>query len=244
MHGLSADLVEIEAIAAESRRYPQVDVALCVPAILIERAARAVPGFAIGAQDVHPAEKGAHTGSISAQMLLDAGASLTIVGHSERREAQRESDEEVRAKAEAALACGLDVILCVGESLSIRERGDAVETVLGQLDASRPVNLGNPGKLAIAYEPVWAIGTGKVPSNDEILEMHAAVRGRLVERYGAGGERVRILYGGSVKPSNAAEIFSVRDVDGALVGGASLKAADFIPIVAAAAAVEGGDAIA
>src|SRR4051794_31563970 len=138
MHGLSSDLVEIKAIADASRQYPRVDVALCVPAILIERAVRAVPGFAIGGQDVHQAEKGAHTGCISAQMLLDAGAVLTIVGHSERRDAQRESDSEVKAKAEAALSCGLSVILCVGESLDVRQHGKAVETVGGQLDASLP----------------------------------------------------------------------------------------------------------
>ena len=235
MHGLSSDLAEVGAIAEASRTYPDVDVALCVPAILIERAARAVPNFAIGGQDVHQAEKGAHTGCVSAQMLLDAGASLTIVGHSERREAQRESDAEVKAKAEAALACGLDVILCVGESLGVREQGGAVETVLRQLDSSIPDEATGQAELAIAYEPIWAIGTGKIPSDEEIAEMHSAVRGRLAERYGAAGETMRILYGGSVKASNATEIFSIRDVDGALVGGASLKAADFIPIVAAAA---------
>src|SRR5436309_3709998 len=138
MHGLAADLAEIRAIAEASRQYPQVDVALCVPAILIERAARAVPGFAIGAQDVHHAPKGAHTGSISAAMLLDAGASLTIVGHSERRDAHRETDEEVKSKAAAALSCGLNAILCVGESLEVRERGGAVQTVVDQLGASLP----------------------------------------------------------------------------------------------------------
>jgi triosephosphate isomerase len=235
MHGLSSDLEEIRAIAGEARAYPQVDVALCVPAILIERAARAVPGFAIGGQDVHEAEKGAHTGSISAHMLLDAGASLTIVGHSERRDAHRESNEQVKAKAEAALSCGLDVILCVGERIEEREAGHAVETVLGQLDGSLPDSAAGETELAIAYEPVWAIGTGKVATAGDIAEMHAAIRRRLIERYGDAGAQVRILYGGSVKPSNAAEIFGVADVDGALVGGASLKAADFIPIVAAAA---------
>src|SRR5881275_1169454 len=135
MHGLSADLEEIKAIAAAAGDYRQVDVALCVPAILIERAARAVPGFAIGGQDVHYAENGAHTGNISARMLLDAGAALTIVGHSERRDAQRESDEEVKAKATASLSCGLNVILCVGESLELREQGEAVATVEAQLSA-------------------------------------------------------------------------------------------------------------
>ena len=232
MHGLAADLKEIEAIAAAAARNPQVDVAMCVPAILIERAARAVPGFAIGAQDVHQAEKGAHTGCISAAMLVEAGAKLTIVGHSERREGQRESDAEVRAKATAGLAAGLDVILCVGESLAVREAGDAVATVAAQLDASLPAD---SDQLAIAYEPIWAIGTGKVPTIDDIGAMHAALRGRLVAAFGEPGNAVRILYGGSVKGSNADEIFAVADVDGALVGGASLAAADFIPSVEAAA---------
>ena len=234
MHGLSSDIAEIERIAVQSRSFPLVDVALCVPSILIERAARAVPGFAIGAQDVHYAEKGAHTGCVSVQMLLDAGAALTIVGHSERREAQRESDAEVRAKAEAALGSGLRVILCVGEMLEVRERGSAVATVLSQLDGSLPEHLKGDSDLAIAYEPVWAIGTGKIPTLAEIAEMHAAIRGKLSEHLGERGEAVRILYGGSVKPANAREIFQVEDVDGALVGGASLKAADFMPIVEAA----------
>jgi len=235
MHGLSADLAEIKAIADASRQYPSVDVALCVPAILIERASRAVPGFAIGGQDVHEAEKGAHTGCTSAEMLLDAGASLTIVGHSERRDAQRESDAEVKAKAAAGLSRGLAVILCVGESLDVREAGDAIATVTAQLDGSLPDDVG-AATLAIAYEPIWAIGTGKVPTTDEIGEMHAAIRAKLGERYGKAGSAIRILYGGSVKASNAQQIFGVPDVDGALVGGASLKATDFMPIVAAAAA--------
>jgi triosephosphate isomerase len=243
MHGVSADLAEVRAIAEQAQAYPAVEVALCVPAILIDRAARAVPGFAIGAQDVHQASSGAHTGSLSAQMLLDAGARLTIVGHSERREFQRESDDEVKAKAEAGLAAGLDVILCVGESLPVRESGRAVETVVAQLDASLPEALAGPSWLAIAYEPIWAIGTGKVPTMAEIGDMHGAIRRRLVERFETAGAAVRILYGGSVKAANAAEIFAVADVEGALVGGASLKAADFLPIVAAAA-VEGGGAIA
>jgi len=243
MHGLSSDLDEVRAIAAASRDVPAVDVALCVPATLVERAARAVPGFAIGGQDVHHAEKGAHTGCASALMLLDAGASLTIVGHSERRDAQRESDEEVQAKAHSALSCGLNVILCVGESLEVRQAGNAVGTVIDQLEASIPHEPTEEAELSIAYEPIWAIGTGKVPTTSEIGEIHDALRRLLTNRYRAGGEAVRILYGGSVKPSNAREIFSVPNVDGALVGGASLKAADFLPIVAAAA-VEGGASIA
>jgi triosephosphate isomerase len=234
MHGLSSDLDEIRAIAAAASEYPGVDVALCVPAILVERAARAVPGFAIGGQDVHHADKGAHTGCVSALMLVDAGASLTIVGHSERREAQRERDEEVRAKTEAALSVGLNVILCVGESLEVRQSGGAVDTVAAQLGGSLPATLEGKAELAIAYEPIWAIGTGKIPTGGEIGGMHAVIRARLCDRYGADGAGVRILYGGSVKASNASEIFAIPDVDGALVGGASLKAADFIPIVAAA----------
>jgi triosephosphate isomerase len=240
MYGLSADLAEIKAIAGAAAELPVVDVALCVPAILIERAARAVPGFAIGGQDVHSAEQGAHTGCVSARMLLDAGASLTIVGHSERRDAQRESNAEVKAKAEAGLTCGLGVILCVGESLEVRESGSAIDMVAAQLDASLPRAdagvAGAPDRLAVAYEPIWAIGTGKVPTTVEIAEMHAALRGRLLAAYGEAGAGVRILYGGSVKASNAAEIFGVPDVNGALVGGASLKTADFLPIVASAAA--------
>jgi len=192
-----------------------------------------VPGFAIGGQDVHEALSGAHTGCISAAMLADAGASLTIVGHSERREAQGATDGQVRAKAEAALAAGLAVILCVGESEAVRESGGAVATVDAQLAASLPAE--SHRRLAVAYEPIWAIGTGKVPSTGDIAEMHAALRRRLVAAYGDAGEGVRILYGGSVKASTATEIFAIDDVDGALVGGASLKAADFIPIIEAGA---------
>jgi triosephosphate isomerase (TIM) len=249
MHGTASDLGEVAAIAEAARRFPSVDVALCVPATLIERAARAVPGFPIGAQDVHFADKGAHTGCVCTAMLTDAGASLTIVGHSERRDAQRESDADVKAKAEAALGAGLGVILCVGESLETREAGDAVPAVSAQVDSSLPhgdgAAAGVPDRLAVAYEPIWAIGTGKVASTVDIAEMHAAIRERLRAAYGEAGDAVRILYGGSVKASNAAEIFGVADVDGALVGGASLKAADFLPIVeAAAAAVEAPTAIA
>ena len=234
MHGTSADLPEIAAIAAAASAQTQVDCALCLPATLVERAFNSAPGFAIGGQDVHQAEKGAHTGCVSTAMLRDSGARLVIVGHSERREAQHESDADVKAKAEAALAGGLDVILCVGESLEVREAGSAVQTVDTQLSASLPGAISEPDALSVAYEPIWAIGTGKVPSVEDIGEMHAALRRRLVSSYGDKGDGVRILYGGSVKPSNAAEIFAVEDVDGALVGGASLKAGDFLPIVEAA----------
>jgi triosephosphate isomerase (TIM) len=234
MNGTSADLPEIQAIADGAADIGAVDVALCLPATLIERAVRGTSGFAIGGQDVHPAASGAHTGCVSTAMLRDSGASLTIVGHSERREAQHESDSDVRAKADAALAGGLKVILCVGESLAVRESGEAVSKVSRQLDASLPGSLANAEDLAVAYEPIWAIGTGKVPTIGDIGEMHAALRGRLIQAYGEAGNQVRILYGGSVKTSNATEIFSVPDVDGGLVGGASLKADDFLPIVVAA----------
>lgn len=235
MHGVAADIVEVQAVAANAAQTPGVDVALCLPATLIDRAAKSVPGFAIGGQDVHQADKGAHTGCISAPMLLDAGAALSIVGHSERREAQCESDADVKAKAVSALAAGLNVILCVGESDANREAGNAVDVVCAQLDASLPDTINSAAHFSVAYEPIWAIGTGKIPTLDDIAEMHEALRGRLISRYGVLGENVRILYGGSVKASNAAEIFAVGHVDGALVGGASLKAADFLPIVEAAA---------
>ncbi|MEO7786481.1 MAG: triose-phosphate isomerase [Sphingomicrobium sp.] len=230
MHGTADSIAEIVRIAAAVPA--GVDVALCLPATLIERAARAVPGFAIGAQDVHAEPKGAFTGDLAAHQLHDAGADLVIVGHSERRDGHREEDASIRAKATSAMAAGLRVILCVGESLDVREAGRAVARVSVQLDASLPP----VAPHAVAYEPIWAIGTGRVPSLGDIGEMHAALRERLVTAYGAAGEGVRLLYGGSVKPANAAEIFAVADVDGALVGGASLTAADFLPIVEAAAA--------
>jgi triosephosphate isomerase len=233
MHGTSADLAEVKAIASAATDHSDVEVGLCVPATLIHRAAESVPDFPIGGQDVHHAEKGAHTGCSSAKMLLDAGARIVIVGHSERRAGQHESDEEVRCKAEAGLNAGLLTILCVGESLAVREGGDAVATVERQLDASLPRGV-DVEKLAVAYEPIWAIGTGLTATIDDIAEMDAALRQRLKAAYGEKGEGVRLLYGGSVNPRNAAEIFTVSD--GALVGGASLKAADFVPIIEAASA--------
>jgi triosephosphate isomerase len=237
MHGTSADLGEVKAVAERAAALSgRVEVALCVPATLIHRAADAAPGLAIGAQDIHHAEKGAHTGDVCAGMLHDAGASLVIVGHSERRDAHREADDQVRAKAEAGLAAGLRVILCVGESLEEREAGRAVATVSAQVDASLPAGPVDAAVFALAYEPIWAIGTGRVAEVPDIAEMHAAIRTRLVAAYGQAGTAVRILYGGSVKAGNAAEIFAVPEVGGALVGGASLKAADFLPIVEAGAA--------
>lgn len=236
MHGTSTDLGEVRTVAdAAARLRGRVEVALCVPATLIHRAAEEVPGFAIGAQDIHMKDKGAHTGDVCAAMLHDAGASLTIVGHSERRDAYREDDSIVRAKAEAALRSGLRVILCVGESDAEREAGRALEVVCAQVAGSLPREGAEPATLAVAYEPIWAIGTGKIPTASDIAEMHDAIRERLAAAYGSAGQGIRILYGGSVKPSNAAEIFAIGNVGGALVGGASLKAADFVPIVEAAA---------
>lgn len=238
MHGSMAALGELDAIASAAAEAGSVDVAICPPFTLIAAAKARAPGLAIGAQDVHCNPKGAHTGCVSADMLKEAGASLVIVGHSERRGEQREDDAAVRAKAEAALAAGLSVILCVGESEGEREAGRAVETVAGQVDASLPradVASGSiPDRLAVAYEPIWAIGTGKTATPGDVAEMHAAVRDRLRAAYREAGEGVRILYGGSVKASNAAELFAVADVDGALVGGASLSAGDFVPIIDAA----------
>ncbi len=236
MHGTSEDLGEVRTIAEWSKKFEgAVEVALCVPATLIHRAAEAVPGFLIGAQDIHHKEKGAHTGDVCAAMLHDAGAGIVIVGHSERRDAHREADGHVKAKAEAGLGAGLKVILCVGESLEEREAGRAVETVGRQVDASLPAGPVDTGTFALAYEPIWAIGTGRVAEVEDIEEMHSAIRERLVAAYGETGAGVRILYGGSVKASNAGEIFAVPNVGGALVGGASLKAADFLPIVEAGA---------
>ena len=229
MHGTAESIGEIVRIAAGVPA--GVDVALCLPATLIERAVRAVPGFVIGGQDAHGEAKGAFTGDLAARQLHDAGARMVIVGHSERRDGHRESDGQVRAKAISAMAAALDLILCVGESLAEREAGRAVATVSAQLDASLPPAAPD----AVAYEPIWAIGTGRIPSLEDIGEMHSALRGRLVALYGEAGVAVRLLYGGSVKPANAAEIFGVANVDGALVGGASLTAADFLPIVVAAA---------
>lgn len=220
MHGSRAALAEIDQIAAA--RPEGVDVAICPPFTLIRESAGR--GVAIGGQDCHAAARGAHTGCISAAMLVEAGARLCIVGHSERRADQGETDAQVRAKAEAAMAAGLTAIVCVGETLAQRDAGEAEAVVRAQLAGSLPD--GRDG-LVVAYEPVWAIGTGRVASTGDIAAMHGAIRSVV-------GDTVRILYGGSVKPDNAAAILRTPDVDGALVGGASLTATDFVPILAAA----------
>jgi triosephosphate isomerase len=188
--------------------------------------------IALGGQDCHAAASGAHTGDISVAQLADAGATHVIVGHSERRADHGETDATVRAKAEAVLAGGLTAIVCIGETLAEREAGRTLEVVGGQLAGSVP-DAATGANTVIAYEPVWAIGTGKVATPAEIGEVHAFIRTELAKHFGAGAEAFRLLYGGSVKAANAAEVFAVPDVDGALVGGASLKAADFSPIVAA-----------
>jgi triosephosphate isomerase (TIM) len=234
MNGTSADLPEITAIAVMARNYQEADSAICVPATLVGRAASALPGFSIGGQDCHMAASGAHTGCVSAAMLLDAGANLTIVGHSERRAAQHEADADIRAKAEAAHAVGLDVIVCIGETLQERDAGQALSVVLGQLESSLPEN-SDASWLSVAYEPVWAIGTGRIPDEKDVAEMHAAIREQLVGRFGDAGNDIHILYGGSMNGDNAAMLLAIPNVDGGLIGGASLTAAKFEPILAAAA---------
>jgi triosephosphate isomerase len=234
MNGSLSALAEVAAISQAARAAAGVDAALCVPAILIAPAVARSGGLPIGAQDVHHKASGAHTGDISAPMLKEVGAKLVIVGHSERRSDHRESDETVRAKAEAALASGLQTIVCIGESDEQRAAGQAAGICTGQLCNSLPEDWPS-GELVIAYEPIWAIGTGKVATCDDIGEIHAVIRRHLLDTYGDRGGRIRILYGGSVKPDNAASIFEVEDVDGALVGGCSLTADQFVPIIEAAA---------
>ena len=234
MNGSLAALVELDAIAAAALAHPGLDVAICPPTTLIAAAVARAPGLAIGAQDCHWNANGAHTGCVSVAMLAEAGASLVIVGHSERRADNHETDAEVKAKASAAIAGGLTPIVCVGETEAQRDAGEAVAVVESQLAGSVP-DEGQADTLVVAYEPVWAIGTGRTPSVADVAEMHAAIRAALIAKLGDEGAKVRILYGGSVKPSNAAELLSVANVDGALVGGASLKAADFVPIIAAGA---------
>lgn len=233
MNGSFAGLKMIDALAA-AHGGAACDILLCPPAHLIHPAAQRAEGspIQIGAQNCHAAEKGAHTGDISAAMLREAGASAVIVGHSERREAYGETDAAVQAKAQAAQAAGLIAIVCLGETLEQRGAGEALPVIRSQLAGSLP-ETSDAGTLVVAYEPIWAIGTGKIPTMDEIAEVHALLRADLTALLGAPGQQVRLLYGGSVKPGNAAEIFALPNVDGALVGGASLTAADFSPIVTA-----------
>lgn len=234
MHGTRAMLAEARAIDRAGQRHLKVEVALAPPFTLVHATRKEAEQIGVGAQDCHPAEGGAHTGDISATMLADAGADFVIVGHSERRSDHGESNELVRSKAEAARKAGLGVILCVGESEAERDAGRAEEVVCGQVEASVPMTPGAVEKLSVAYEPVWAIGTGHVPLVEDIEAMHRTIRDRLLAIYGEEAAEVRILYGGSVKPDNAAELLAVPEVGGALVGGASLTAESFYGIILAA----------
>ena len=236
MNGVAASLAEIEAVAAGLERLGgAADAMICPPATLIAPAAERAAGSAlrIGGQDCHPEPSGAHTGEVSAEMLADAGAVAVIVGHSERRTDHGEDDALVRAKAAAARRAGLAAIVCVGETEAERDAGRAEQVVERQLAGSLPE--GPAEELVVAYEPVWAIGTGRTPSEDDIAAMHAHIRAWLEGRFGDAGRGIAILYGGSMKPDNAAAILGVANVDGGLVGGASLKAKDLLAILDAAA---------
>lgn len=230
MNGSRSGLTEMQTVASHARDLP-VEVLICPPATLIS--ASAGFGIAIGGQDCHAQASGAHTGDISAEMLADAGATAVLTGHSERRTDHNEDDATVAAKSQAAYRAGLSAVICIGETLQEREAGTTLQVIDTQLAGSLPEQA-TAANTVIAYEPVWAIGTGKIPTTDQIAEVHAHIRARLAARYSDGNE-FSILYGGSVKATNAAEIFAVPHVDGALVGGASLKATDFVPIIDALA---------
>jgi triosephosphate isomerase len=235
MNGLKASAAELgKVVAGAGDLLTKVDLMICPPATLIMTFVQAAAGskIEIGGQDCHAEPSGAFTGDISAEMLADLGARAVIVGHSERRALHKETDAQVRAKAEAAWRAGLTAIVCIGESRAEREAGHTLAVLGRQLDGSLPDGV-TAARLVVAYEPVWAIGTGLTPTAADVGQAHEFVRKRVVERHGAAGDAVRILYGGSVKPSNAKELMAVANVDGALVGGASLKAEDFLGIAAA-----------
>jgi triosephosphate isomerase len=229
MHGLKSATGELQKIIAGARSLPKVELMVCPPATLIADFAALADGSGveIGGQNCHALASGPYTGDISAEMLKDAGAVAVIVGHSERRRYHGETDADVRAKAEAARRAGIVAIVCVGETQAEREQGRAVAAVSAQLEGS--LSDDSTG-FVIAYEPVWAIGTGLTPTPEDVAEMHELIRERVGARFGLGGEAVRILYGGSVNPANAPELLTVENVDGALVGGASLKADEFLAI--------------
>ena len=233
MNGLSDDLSKFEELA-DTHTESSCDIVVCPPTTLLERASQlmAEGAIALGGQDCHAAINGAHTGDISAEMLADAGASYVIVGHSERRASHAESDKLIQSKASAANAAGLVAIICVGETLEQRDKGVTLETINTQITESVP-DSANGRQVVIAYEPVWAIGTGKTPTLAEISEVHDNMRSQLQNRFKSGASGIRLLYGGSVNPSNASKIFGVSNVDGALVGGASLNPGDFSSIVTA-----------
>lgn len=237
MNGLLASRNEIDAILAGAAAAAggRADLLICPPATLVAGFAAISAGslLAIGGQDCHPKVSGAHTGDIAAEQLRDAGAAFVIVGHSERRADHGESDAMVRAKAEAALRAGLVAIVCVGETRTERDAGETLNVVATQVAGSLPEATA-PQTVVIAYEPVWAIGTGLTPTAADVAEVHGEIRRLLRDRFGPAGDGIRLLYGGSVKPDNAAELLAVANVDGALIGGASLKAKDFLAIAAAA----------
>lgn len=229
MHGLEASVGELDKIIAGARNLANVDVMVCPPATLIADFATTARGsaVAIGGQNCHALASGAFTGDISAEMLKDAGAVAVIIGHSERRQYHGETDAEVRGKALAARRAGILAIVCVGETRAERDAGQARAVVGAQLDGSLPDGAAD---FVVAYEPVWAIGSGVTPTAADVADMHGFIRARLSSRYGEKGQVVRILYGGSVKPANARELMGIENVDGALVGGASLKADEFLAI--------------
>ena len=233
MNGLKMALTEVLAMrtAVEAGENGRAEIAICPPSTVLSSFSTACVGFGLsfGGQDCHAEPHGAHTGDLSAEMLRDAGATYVIVGHSERRTHHHETDAQVHAKALAAKRAGLTAIVCVGETESERRNGIALSVVARQIEASVP-NVMTASDLVVAYEPVWAIGTGLTPTPADVTQVHAEIRKRLIEKLGLEGSLVRILYGGSVKPTNAAELMSVPNVDGALVGGASLKASDFFGI--------------
>lgn len=234
MNGLSASLTEATALAARAKvQIPQAELGLCPPATLVAALSEALKGTGIhtGGQDCHAKASGAHTGDIAAEMLKDAGATYVLAGHSERRADHAETDAVVRGKAQAAHRAGLVAIICVGETLAQRDASDTLKVVSAQVRASVPDDA-TAANTVIAYEPVWAIGTGRTPTEAQVAEVHAAIRQDLKARFD-DGDGFRILYGGSVKPDNAKSLMAVPDVDGALVGGASLKASDFWPIIEA-----------
>ncbi|MFZ2998389.1 triose-phosphate isomerase [Sphingobium sp.] len=233
MNGMRAHLEEVEAIGRVAAAHPAVDVGLCLPATLIMAGSERRGAAFIGGQNCHMDISGAYTGSLSAEMLAEAGATWVITGHSERREARGETDADIAAKSVAAHEAGINVILCVGETIDIRDAGQAEDVVSAQLLASLPEGA-SADWLAVAYEPIWAIGTGRIPTMEAVASMHAALRAALASRIGAEADAVRILYGGSMNGDNAADLMRIADVDGGLVGGASLSAAKFAPIIEAA----------
>jgi triosephosphate isomerase (TIM) len=236
MNGLSGSLAEIDALrrAVDAGESGGADLLVCPPATLIAQAALRIGSsdVSLGAQDCHTQVSGAFTGDISAAMLKDAGASYVIVGHSERRTYHHETDELVRAKAEAALKAGLTPIVCVGETQAQREAGEQAAVVIRQLRGSLPAEASSE-TVVVAYEPIWAIGTGLIPTRKDVASVHNGIRALLADMFGAPCAKVRLLYGGSVKPSNCSELLTLENVDGALVGGASLKATEFLAIAAA-----------